>query len=131
MTKIIIDRLETWNLGKASGYFEKAKDEIHILSGEDQEFRTLVHETTHADRQNKPTFRLASFFKTPIITAFLLVSLTFMVFYDSFISHNYGGFVVVGFIYSIGFFCEIYEEAKADKAMLKSCREIRVNRGRI
>jgi hypothetical protein len=131
MTKIIIDRLETWNLGKASGYFEKAKDEIHILSGEDQEFRTLVHETTHADRQNKSTFRLASFFKTPVVYAVLLTLLVFWGFYGELINHNLYGFIAVGFVFSIGFFCEIYEEYKADQAMLKSCQEIRVNRGRI
>src|ERR1017187_7124588 len=108
MTKIIIDRLETWNLGKASGYFEKAKDEIHILSGEDQEFRTLIHETTHADRQNKSTFRLASFFKTPLVNAILLAIMVFFAFYSTFIGHNFYGFIAAGLIYSTGFFCEIY-----------------------
>lgn len=127
MTKEIYDSLENWAAGKACGYYEPFKDEIHILKAKDQEFRALVHERAHAARKEFMTFKLASIFAVPQVTYILfgVLIMTAVIGVLSSIYPFFGMVVIFAFLQS----CHVYEEYKADKIMLTSSKAIKQNGG--
>jgi hypothetical protein len=112
VTKTFIEPLDIWEGGTANGYYDFQKDEIHVLEGQYQEERVLLHEQIHASRRNKFTFRLAKAAKNPYVITFF-VSILIMLQAIKFIGPFFA--VFTAYIYLVS--CVFYEEFKAEKGV--------------
>lgn len=123
MTKTIKDKLEDWQAGKANGYFEPRVNEIHLLNGDDVELRALWHETAHAARQDKLSFKLARALNRPAINNFLVgfLILTALI---SFVFSIVPFFVAAG-IFGLLVFCQAREEIIAEKAVNQKIKSLK------
>ena len=121
--KTIIDKLESWPAGKATGYFEPLTDEIHILRGDDVELRTLWHETAHASRRNTLSFQLARALNKPAISNILFAGLILTALTAFIIS--FVPFFVAAAIFGLLVLCQAREEMLAEKAVRKQIRNLK------
>ncbi len=126
--KIIYDSLEDWKGGKASGYYEPTRGEIHILRGKDQERRALAHENVHASRSNKLTFKLAELMSIKALGYILLALMVLFGLYGSITAPmSLTGlipFFFVAALYLTFYGCLAYEEMIADYTVAKSIRNL-------
>lgn len=127
--KIYIDKLENWKGGRANGYYEPFKDEIHVLNGADCMLRARIHEGTHRKRRNKLTFKFASIIRIPASNAIMLAVLFGLAFYGiAYVTlQAMIPFYFFASTYIALMFCSAYEETVANRAMTTSCREIKQN----
>jgi fatty acid desaturase len=121
--KIIIESLETWTGGKATGYYQPFKNEIHVLRGKDLEHRALYHEKVHANRRDKRTAKFAQVFAVPIIPQLYFGLLMVLAVVGVFTS-------IIPFLVTAGMFlffivCHVYEEYIADSLTARNSNEIR------
>lgn len=119
------DTLETWKGGKANGYYEPFLNEIHILCGEDLEFRTSIHERIHAERRNKTSARFAYILQIREVTNFLFSVLIILAITGA--VTNILPFFFVSGLFGFLLACLTFEELKADSLTEKSMREIKRN----
>ena len=126
--RIFVDSLENWKGGKANGYYEPFKDEVHVLNGKDAEFRALIHEKTHQARRNHLSFKFASIVQSPAFYIFLAAMVALAV-YGALIATIQSlipfFFFTATFIFLTG--CSAYEEALANRAMNQSIKLIQQN----
>ena len=127
--KTVIDRLENWKGGRANGYYEPFKDEIHVLNGQDSVFRALIHEKVHRRRRNKWTFKIATITQMPFMFWVLFTIMMFLSAYTVAL-HTVTSTIplfTIGITFLFCLMCGHYEEYKANSAMMKSCRIIKQN----
>jgi hypothetical protein len=124
MTTEIFEKLETWKGGKATGYYDVARDEIHILKGRDTEYMSLFHERVHANRKDKLTFKIGASFQMPAMRV-ILFALFIATAISSLITLEILPLITTTSMYILMYACVAYEEMIATKLTKKSCTAIK------
>lgn len=121
MTKpnVIYESFETWKGGSANGYYEPKTNEIHILKGKDMELRCLWHESAHASRQHKLTFRIAKLLQTPLYRNVFFACLVVLGLLSVFAVKSafpivFSAYIATALFYLSTYFCAGYEEFQAN-----------------
>ena len=117
--KKIYHTLEDYDGGVSNGYYDYFTDTIHLLRGKDLEFRTELHERIHAARRDKITFRLGTVFQIqPVMYIFILaigiITILSLV-----------AAIALALIFLSLFACNLYEEYVANKAVIKSVKNLK------